>query len=143
MSLRYSHEDLFRSLQALEEASFPKVCRNCGRKYEDAAEFLAATRQVRPDHTGLKESIDEGGGAIVEVFRNCTCGSTLLESFSDRRDQSPNGLLRRKRFGEMLDKLVADGVEFGLARTELLKLMRGQPHDLIGLIRSTKDAPKG
>ena len=43
----------------------------------------------------------------------------------------------------MLDKLVADGVEFGLARAELLKLMRGQPHDLIGLIRSTKDAPKG
>ena len=31
----------------------------------------------------------------------------------------------------------------GLARAELLKLMRGQPHDLIGLIRSTKDAPKG
>ena len=143
MSLRYSHEDLFRSLRALEEATFPKVCRNCGHRYEDAAEFLAATRQVRPDHTGLKEGIDEDGAAIVEVFRNCACGSTLLESFSDRRDQSANGLLRRKRFGEMLDKLVADGVEFTRARAELLKLMRGQPHDLIGLIRSTKDTPKG
>jgi hypothetical protein len=59
--------------------------------YEDAAEFLAATRQVRPDHTGLKEGIDEDGAAIVEVFRNCACGSTLLETFSDRRDQSPGG----------------------------------------------------
>jgi hypothetical protein len=27
------------------------------------------------------------------------------------------------------------------ARAELLKLMRGQPHDLIGLIRSTKAGP--
>ena len=89
MSLRYSHQDLFRSLRALEEATFPKVCRNCGHRYEDAAEFLAATRQVRPDHTGLKEGIDEDGAAIVEVFRNCACGSTLLETFSDRRDQSP------------------------------------------------------
>ena len=106
MSLRYSHQDLFRSLRALEEATFPKLCRNCGRKYEDAAEFLAATRQVRPDHTGLKEGIDEDGAAIVEVFRNCACGSTLLETFSDRRDQSPGGLRRRQRFGEMLDKLV-------------------------------------
>jgi hypothetical protein len=39
MSLRYSHEDLFRSLRALEEATFPKLCRNCGRQYEDAAEL--------------------------------------------------------------------------------------------------------
>lgn len=143
MSLRYSHQDLFRSLRALEEATFPKVCRNCGHRYEDAAEFLAATRQVRPDHTGLKEGIDEDGAAIVEVFRNCACGSTLLETFSDRRDQSPGGLRRRQRFGEMLDKLVADGVEYARARTELLKLMRGQPHDLIGLIRSTKAGPDG
>ena len=44
MSLRYSHEELFRSLQALEEATFPKVCRNCGQAYADSEEFLAATR---------------------------------------------------------------------------------------------------
>jgi hypothetical protein len=52
-------------------------------------------------------------------------------------------LRRRQRFGEMLDKLVADGVEYARARDELLKLMRGQPHDLIGLIRSTKAGPDG
>ncbi|WP_374246727.1 oxidoreductase [Zoogloea sp.] len=138
MSLRYSHEDLFRSLQALEEATFPKVCRNCGQAYADAAEFLAATRQVRADHSGLKQSLDDDGSAIVEVFRNCVCGSTLLEVFYDRRDQSPNGLKRRQRFGELLDKLVADGVAHDRARAELLKLVRGQPHDLIGLIRATK-----
>ena len=28
-------------------------------------------------------------------------------------------------------------------KAELLKLMRGQPHDLIGLIRSTKAGPDG
>lgn len=97
MSLRYSHEELFRSLQALEEATFPKV------------------------------------------FRNCVCGSTLLEVFYDRRDQTANGLKRRQRFGELLDKLIADGVDPQVARTELLKVVRGQPHNLIGLIRATKD----
>lgn len=139
MSLRYSHEELFRSLQALEEATFPKVCRNCGQAYADSEEFLAATRQVRADHSGLKASIDDDGSAIVEVFRNCVCGSTLLEVFYDRRDQSANGLKRRQRFGELLDKLLADGVDFQVARTELLKVVRGQPHNLIGLIRATKD----
>lgn len=139
MSLRDSHEDLFRSLRALEEATFPKVCRTCGREYADEAEFLRATCQVRSDHTGLKASIDDDGAAIVEVFRNCVCGSTLLETFRDRRDQSPAGLRRRQRFAELLDKLLADGVEPERARGELLKLMRGQAHDLINLIRSTRD----
>lgn len=139
MSLRYSHNELFRSLQALEEAAFPKVCRNCGQEYADADAFLAATRQVRADHSGLKASIDDDGAAVVEVFRNCVCGSTLLEVFYDRRDQSANGIRRRQRFGELLDKLVADGVDQQVARTELLKAVRGQPHDLIGLIRATKD----
>ena len=93
---------------------------------------------MRADHSGLKQSLDDDGSAIVEVFRNCVCGSTLLEVFYDRRDQSPNGLKRRQRFGELLDKLVADGVAHDRARAELLKLVRGQPHDLIGLIRATK-----
>lgn len=139
MSLRYSHEDLFRSLRALEEATFPKVCRTCGREYADEADFLRATHQVRSDHTGLKASIDDDGAAIVEVFRNCVCGSTLLETFRDGRDRSPAGLRRRQRFAELLDKLVADGVDDERARVELLKLMRGEAHGLIDLIRSTRD----
>ncbi len=37
MSLRYSHEELFRSLQALEEATFPKVCRVAARNSSASA----------------------------------------------------------------------------------------------------------
>ena len=44
-----------------------------------------------------------------------------------------------KALPQILDKLIADGVDQQVARTELLKVVRGQPHDLIGLIRSTKD----
>lgn len=143
MSMRYSREELFRSLRALEEATFPKTCRTCGLSFEDAASFLRATQQVRADHSGLKASVDDDGAAIVEVFRNCVCGSTLLETFYDRRDPSPAGVKRRLRFGELLDKLVADGVDPVRAREELLKLMRGQAHDLIGLIRSARDEPAG
>lgn len=139
MSLLYSHDDLFGSLRALQESTFPKVCRNCGCEYADARQFLAATQQVRADHTGLKSSQEEDGSFVVDVFRNCACGSTLLESFHDRRDLSEAGIKRRARFGELLDKLVADGVPEEKVRTELFKLMRGQPHELIQLIRAIRD----
>ena len=102
LSFQYS---LFARLRALEESAFPKTCANCGREYRTHEEFLTATHPVRRDHTGLKQSYDDDGAVIVDVFRNCVCGSTLLESFHDRRDTSPAGQKRRARFAEMLGSL--------------------------------------
>ena len=140
--LSFQHS-LFARLRALEESAFPKTCANCGRKYRTHEEFLTATHPVRRDHTGLKQSYDDDGAVIVDVFRNCVCGSTLLESFHDRRDTSPAGQKRRARFAEMLSSLVAAGLSESVVRGELLLLMRGKPNRLVELIRSVKDGAGG
>lgn len=138
MGITQSQDELFASLHALVASTFPKRCRNCGREYASAEEFFAATQPVRADHTGLKQSLDDQGQPIVELFRNCTCGSTLLENFSNRRNLSPAGIKRRARFDELLGKLEAAGADAETARAELLKMMRGQANSLIELIRATK-----
>lgn len=134
-----SSDDLFSSLRSLAEASFPRRCKNCGREYLNAEEFIAATRQIRFDRSGLKQSEDDDGNLIVELFRNCACGSTMLENFYNRRDLSEAGKMRRARFDDLLSKLIRAGVPPEAARTELLKLVRGQEHELVALIKSFKD----
>lgn len=133
-------DDLFASLHALVESTFPKRCRNCGREYADAATFIAATQPVSPGVAGFKASHDEHNHPILELFRNCPCGSTLLESFEDRRDDSAAGLRRRERFGALLGKLEAGGITRQAARHELLLMIRGEPNNLFELIRSISPA---
>lgn len=135
-------KELFAGLRELAESAFPKRCRNCGKEYRNAAEFLAATQPVRADTSGLKQSRGDDGELIVDLFRNCVCGSTLLESFWNRRDLSEDGIKRRMRFQEMVDKLVANGCTAAAARNELLKLMRGQPNELLQLAAREKAGNK-
>jgi hypothetical protein len=110
-----------RLLRALVEASFPKRCRNCGKVYPTAADFLEQTRG-----TGLKQSLDDDDRTIVEVYRNCACGSTLMDFFSNRRDESPHGDRRRSLFNQKLAQLERTGMSRAEARDYLLKLLRGQ-----------------
>lgn len=117
---------LFAGLKELAHGAFPKRCANCGRLYESAVDYLQATQPIKPEISGLKQSQDDDGSVIVEVFRNCACGSTLMDIFNNRRDVSEAGLYRRRRFGELLDYLVKEGLEAGLARGELLKVLRGE-----------------
>ncbi len=133
-----SENVLFAGLRELLDSAFPKRCPNCGRVYATAAEFMAATRPLRFSTSGLKQSVDDDGNPVVELFRNCVCGSTLLESFWSRRDHSKEGALRRARFQEIADRLVEIGCTPEKARAELLKLMRGHPNDVLQLVRSRK-----
>lgn len=127
--------DFLRGLRELAEASFPKRCPTCGRTFETAADFVMQTQPVRADHSGVKAAQDDNGVALLELYRNCPCGSTLMDFFSERRDTSEKGLLRRKRFDELHAYLVANGVDKALARAELLKAMRGQPSELLKSIK--------
>jgi hypothetical protein len=131
-------EALFANLRALEESTFPKRCRNCGRTYATAMEFATATSALRADCSGLKQTFDEEGRQIVELFRNCVCGSTLMDGFHNRRDLSPAGAKRRQRFDELMRLIQARGIDSAVARGELLKLMHGQKSDLIELIKTTR-----
>lgn len=128
-------QDLFAGLRELAESAFPKRCRACGREYANAAEFVAATRPPRPGCSGLKQGHDDDERLIVEVFRNCQCGSTLMESFGNRRDLGPEGIKRRRRFEQLLGYLLARGVAAEIAHAELLKVMRGEANTLLQLIR--------
>jgi hypothetical protein len=136
--LHPSDQELFANLRELAESSFPKRCRNCGRVYADAAEFAAATRPLDPARSGLKQSYDDEGMPIVELFRNCVCGSTLMDAFGDRRDTSTHGAARRRRFDALFGQLVARGVDPEVAHRELLSFMHGHGSELVRLIANPR-----
>ncbi|HEY7771988.1 MAG TPA: hypothetical protein VIC26_02315 [Marinagarivorans sp.] len=116
---------LFAGLTALAKSSFPKRCNNCGRSYPNVESFIAETRAVQ-GHSGLKAAKNEAGDTMVELFRNCVCGSTLLDFFNDRRDLTDEGLRRRRHFGELLHYLESRGIGHQQARLEVLKVMQGE-----------------
>ncbi|MGH1487660.1 MAG: hypothetical protein ACRBCI_15710 [Cellvibrionaceae bacterium] len=127
-----TNDSIYSGLKALAESSFPKKCNTCNETYQTAEEFIAKTQHVRPDHSGLKSSADDDGSEIVELFRNCLCGSTLMDAFTDRRDLSESGEARRQNFDKLL-VMIQDrySIERTIARDELLKIMRGEASQII------------
>jgi len=123
---------LIQGLTALVALSFPKRCRNCGQLYATLEDFIAGTSPCGHQSSGLKEGEAADGGVVVEVFRNCVCGSTLMEFCGNRRQQSEEAINRRKKFDQMLSTLEGKGVEREVARSELRKVMRGQESKLLG-----------
>ncbi len=119
----------------MAESAFPKKCQTCGRKFETAYQFLKETEDIRESVTGLKQSRDDEGAIIVEAFRNCPCGSTLMDFFNDRRDQSKSGDERRKKFNDLLAFLIENGLETEVARIELLKVMHGGKSEILAKIQ--------
>jgi hypothetical protein len=59
-----------------------------------------------------------------------------MGDFHNRRDLSPAGAMRWQRFDELLRLIRERGIDAAVARRELLKLMRGQKSELIGLIKA-------
>ena len=127
-----NNDSIYSGLKALAESSFPKRCNNCGATYQTAEEFIIKTQHIRPDHSGLKSSPDDDGSQIVELFRNCSCGSTLMDAFSDRRDLSEAGEARRQNFEKLLVMIQSHyNIERHTAREELLKIMCGEASQII------------
>ena len=122
--------DIFKGLRALSESTFPKRCANCGSEYATVQDYIQKTEDVS-GKTGLKKGYDDYDQPIVELFRNCVCGSTLMDCFSDRRDISSQGLKRRTLFGKLLSLLESKGVNSDVAREQLLLVLRGQPSKLL------------
>ncbi|PRC94249.1 oxidoreductase [Solimicrobium silvestre] len=128
-----AHQNWFAGLKSLSQSDFPKKCACCGRVYQSEEDYFQETKAIRNAHTGLKVAQDDDDGLLVELFRNCVCGSTLLAFFSDRRDQSDAGNIRRKLFDEVLDYIVQTGVAPITARTELLRVIHGEQSDMLEL----------
>lgn len=122
--------ELFKGLKALSDASFPKHCALCGQEYTSVEDYVEKTEDVF-GKSGLKKGYDDDDKPIVELFRNCVCGSTLMDCFSDRRDVSEAGLKRREMFGKLIEMLTSKGVAAETARVELMKVLKGEPSALI------------
>jgi hypothetical protein len=122
---------LVKGLRELAADSFPKRCANCGRKFADAVEFMRETESLQSGRVGFKQSRDDDEQVILELFRNCPCGSTLMEFFGNRRDDSEKGGERRHHFRQLQDYLVTRGVDAQLARQEILKVLQGGESELL------------
>jgi hypothetical protein len=88
-------------------------------------EFVNETNRLGVG-SGLMENLgcpEDGDAPIVELYRNCVCGSTLMEFFYNRRDTSRNGRRRRAIFGKLVEVLVVKGLSRDEARKELLQVM--------------------
>lgn len=137
MNEREAHEaELFGGLRELSVGAFPKTCANCGRVYPSLQDFLARTEAIA-GRRSLKGSLDDDDRPIVELFRNCVCGSTLMDVCVSRRDESEAGQRRREKFDRMLDLLVERGVEREMARAELRKVVNGGKSALLEQVLRT------
>jgi hypothetical protein len=117
-------DQFYEGLNSLFEDSFPKKCSMCGKVYHTSEQFFAETEAPAVSNKSLKSSEEEDGEIIVEAFRNCSCGSTLMDVFNNRRDTSEKGLKRREKFDQVLSKLVSKGLDRDQAKAELLKYIK-------------------
>lgn len=118
------NQQLYKDLQALEDASFPKSCCQCGEVFQNEQEYVIKTTTYN-NTSGLAQAMDSKGESFVKLARQCLCGQPILDHFSDRRDTSKQGELRRCAFEKVINDLVAKGVRPEIARHELLNHMRG------------------
>ncbi|MDT8426378.1 MAG: hypothetical protein RQ733_10430 [Methyloprofundus sp.] len=128
-------DDYFKGLTAMVESSFPRKCSCCGKSYATAESFLAETQNMSSGRSSLKESLEEDGTVIVEVFRNCVCGSTLMDEFNSRRDDSGKGQQRRATFDKLVSLLQKQQISKGVARAEVLKMLQGERSEVLDLLR--------
>ena len=131
MQSQNDNTELFSGLIELAESSFPKTCNTCGRVFETSKQFLKETEDLPSSRSPLKQAVEDDGTTLVEVFRNCPCGSTLMDEFNCRRDLSEKGLRRRNIFSRMYNILTEKGIDANIAKTELLKVANGHRSDLI------------
>jgi hypothetical protein len=125
-----SADDVFAGLRALAADAFPKRCPACGRVYPTAEAYFRETDAVR-GRSGLRASRDDDDREIVELFRNCACGSTLMNFFSNRRDASEHGRRQRERFDALLRRLQDFGIDPATARAEIIKVLRGESSEVL------------
>ncbi len=126
--------EIYAGLRELARGAFPRRCANCGRVYESSTQFLSETEALR-GNSGLKAGYDDDDERIVELFRNCPCGSTLMELYEDRRDNSAEGQRRRERFAALLGTLQSRaGIDPALGRQEIRKALRGEHSEVLARI---------
>lgn len=124
----------FEGLRALLDSTFPKTCASCGYVYISAEQFFIDTQDMPRGRSSLRSAIEDDGLILVEVFRNCRCGSTLMDEFGCRRDHSERGERQRQAFDTILKILQSKGIAVAVARVEIIRFLQGQPTTLIAML---------
>jgi len=102
-------DDLWHTgLRARLDSSFPKKCTNCGRVFETVGQYFTETSELNDQDKGLKSFVDDDTTVIVEAFRNCTCGSTLMEMFEDDGDTVSVEIARKKAEEEFAKSMMVE-----------------------------------
>jgi len=109
-------------LRARPNDAFPRTCVRCQCQFSDLDDFVANTSPIFRA-SGLMERDDPADGTVILLLRNCTCGTTLALRCEDRRDGTEKGTFRRRRFETMVALLLEAGVEPGMARAELRRML--------------------
>ena len=130
---RARDERLYSGLQEIASGAFPKSCATCGRRYSNVEHYVLQTGRVC-GRSGLKQTLDDDGHVVVQLFRNCAYGSTLMDCFNNRRETSSEGTRRRQRFSELIDLLIGEGLTRDFAQVELLKVLRGEHSDILRML---------
>lgn len=133
----YPEEEWHTGLRALDNSSFPKKCANCGRVFETALQFFRETVDIN-NEKGLKPFVADDTTVIIEAFRNCPCGSTLMDNFTDRRDESADGDARRKRFDRLKQSLIDSGLDADTAHKQTLELFREEQREIVKKLKQEK-----
>jgi len=123
--LSNNNDALFKNLQALEDASFPKACDKCGARFENEKDYIDNT-SPHQQSPGLSEIKDKKGRTFLKLIRKCHCGQPILDHFGDRRDKSQKGEVRRGAFDKVVNSLVDKGLNATKARLELINHMNNK-----------------
>lgn len=65
-----------------------------------------------------------GNSDGIDILRNCSCGTTLMAVFNERRDMSGRGIELREKFAQLLTIITSSGLDKVMVRRELLKMLR-------------------
>ncbi|MBL1292870.1 MAG: CbiX/SirB N-terminal domain-containing protein [Thiotrichales bacterium] len=110
---------------------FPKTCRNCGRTYQTMGEFIRDTVSTIAG-AGLKQGFTDDEQAIVELFRHCQCGSTLMSpGQKSRRGNSDLASECREQFDQLVAQMAAAGKTHESAREDLRQVITGGYGDIL------------
>lgn len=117
-------------LRSVVDSDFPKTCRNCGRNYQTLDEFIRDTVSSAQG-AGLKQGFSEDEQAIVELFRNCQCGSTLMSPVHSRRGNSDLASECREQFDKLVAQMAVAGKTHESAREDLRQVITGGYGDIL------------
>jgi len=119
-----SEDEVIQTVRRHFESLFPKVCPNCGRRFDTLRDYILVTRRI-----GLTKSYDAELGEwkttqpIGSVaMANCPCGSTLA--------LTTEGMMLSKRLA-LLEWVRVETGRRGTSPTEILEHLRDKVREQV------------